>query len=85
MKKLVVLIFLMCTGIAFAQAQKEIVLRKWGSSRKYKFSEGEKIKIKLKESKEVLEGRWWFDQDNTIIVSGQAVELSSFMLKKVSF
>ena len=85
MKKLLFLILLSFLNLSIAEAQKTIVLNKLDSKRRYEFSEGEKLRLKLKGSKEVLEGSWWYDHDEeTIVLGGQEVELADIYWLDIS-
>lgn len=64
---------LLFLSMQFVQAQHVLHLKKFNAKRKYQFQEGEKLKLKLKDSGEVLRGNWAYAGENKIFISGQEV------------
>lgn len=75
MKKVLILILFLMLSIQLLKAQRVLVVQKLGSKRRYQYPEGEKLKLKLKDSKEVLRGKWRYLGEHSIWMSGQEVDL----------
>jgi hypothetical protein len=76
MIKGITLFMFLILSVNFSWAQNVLMVKKRNSHRRYQFSEGERMKLKLKESKQVLNGKWEFEDENTIAIGGQLVELN---------
>jgi hypothetical protein len=84
MKKCLISLFLLLLGMQFGQAQHVLYLKKLDAKRKYQFQEGEKLKLKLKDSGEVLRGSWAYAGENKILISGQEVALQDIRWVDIS-
>lgn len=84
MKKCLALLLLVILSMQLVQAQQKLIVKKFNGKRRYLFQEDESLKLKLKETGEVLSGGWYYASESSIILSGQEVELSSIRWVDVS-
>ncbi len=84
MKKYITVILLILWSVTSLYAQATLLLKKQASKLEYQFIEGERLKIKLKTSREVLKGSWHYETENTIIIAGQSIVLDSISWIDVS-
>ena len=69
MKKILLFLFLMVVT-ASALAQKTLLVEKVGSSKRYFFNIGDKIKLKVSQPDTLLKGALWSIDDSVISVTG---------------
>ena len=79
---ILILFLLLCTH--FVQAQQTLLIKKFGGKRRYEFLEGQQIRLKLKDSREVLSGEWQSAGKNSIMLHGQTIELDNIRWLDVS-
>lgn len=84
MKRCFVILSILLLSIQLLQAQEILLIEKTNGRRSYEFSEGEKLKLKLKDSGDVLRGSWTYNNRNSLIISGQEVKLSDIRWVDVS-
>ena len=84
MKKYFVLILLVLLSLSFAQAQKTLVVKKFNGKRRYQYTEGERVKLKLKGTGEVLKGNWQYAGVDLIVVGWTEVRLEDIRWIDVS-
>ena len=78
MKKqgLLLLIFcLLLLGMQQVQAQRVLLIKKLAGSRRYEFTTGDTLRLKLKDSAEVLQGSWQYAGADAIRLAGRRVYL----------
>lgn len=83
MTRSIILILLLLSSLSL-QAQQTLLIKKFGGNRRYEFIEGEVLRLKLKDSREVLSGSWQYAGKQVITVDGQLVELSNIRWLDVS-
>lgn len=66
------------------QAQRVLVVKKVDGRRRYQFTEDDKLKLKLKDSGEVIRGSWQYAGEDLIWISGQEVSLDNIRWIDVS-
>ena len=77
MKRCFAIFCFLLWSLQFVQGQQKLVIRSEDDKRKYEFSEGERIKLKLEDSGEVVKGSWQYASENSFILGGQEVELDN--------
>lgn len=78
------LLMFMIMNMHFVQAQRVLYLKKYDAKRKYQYKEGERLKLKLKDSGEVLIGSWYYAGEYKILLAGQEVALDNIHWVDVS-
>lgn len=77
MKRCFAVFFFLLCSLQFLQGQQKLVVRSEDDKRRYEFSEGENIKLKLEDSGEVIKGSWQYASVNSFLLGGQEVKLTN--------
>ncbi len=77
MRKYTIAALWLVLGFQVAAAQRLLIVRKAYSRLSYSYQEGEKLKLRLRDTGEVLRGSWKYQSEDTILVNGQEVELNA--------
>jgi hypothetical protein len=64
-------------GLQVVAAQRLLIVRKAYSRLSYQYKEGERLKLQLETSREVLRGNWQYAGEGAISVNEQTVELNA--------
>lgn len=84
MKKCCVLIFFFIMSVDFLQAQQMLIVQNLSGDRRYEFTEGENLRLKLNDSKEVLSGNWQYSGKHTLKISSHIIALKDIQWIDVS-
>ena len=77
MRKHMIALLGIVLGLQVAAAQRLLIVRKSYSRLSYQYKEGERLKLRLEESREVLRGSWRYAGEEAISVNGRTVKLSA--------
>ncbi len=77
MRKYIIAALWLVLGFQVAGAQRLLIVQKAYSRLNYHYKEGEGLKLRLRDTGEVLCGSWKYQSEETILVNGQKVELSA--------
>ncbi|HEX8529059.1 MAG TPA: hypothetical protein VF646_03520 [Cytophagales bacterium] len=76
MRKYIIATLWLVLGLQVAAAQRLLIVRKAYSRLSYQYKEGERLKLRLRGTREILRGYWKYQSEDTILVNGQTVELN---------
>lgn len=77
MRKYMIALLWIVLGLQVAAAQRLLIVRKSYGRLSYQYKEGERLKLQLEDSREVLRGSWRYAGEGAITVNGQRVELNA--------
>ncbi|MBD0255347.1 MAG: hypothetical protein ICV83_06480 [Cytophagales bacterium] len=75
MRKYIIAALWIGLGYQVAAAQRLLIVQKSYSRLSYHYKEGERLKLRVCDTGEILRGSWKYQSEDTILVNGQKVEL----------